>query len=210
MSSVKDLYRDYGGFKVDIKNWEIPDKGISALIGPSGSGKTSVFRLLIGLEPCPNLSWIFNGEDLAKLSIPDRRLGVVFQGLELFTHMTTEENLIFAEHARKITAEEGRSFREELVHVLKLEHCLHQKTATLSGGEKQRVALARALVGKPRFLFLDEPFSAIDEELKTEARNLVRRCVEHFDIPTLLITHDARDVGALASAQFKISHGQIL
>jgi len=209
MSLVQGLYRDYGDFRVDIPRWEIPDQGFSALVGPSGAGKTSVFRLLLGLEPCPTLSWIFKGEDLARLPVPQRRLGVVFQTLELFGHLTTLENLLFAERARKIKFDEGREFREELIRILKLEHCVNQKTETLSGGEKQRVALARALVGKPRFLFLDEPFSSVDEELKDKTRKLVKNCVERFSIPTLLITHDPRDVDALGAVQFRILNGRL-
>ncbi len=207
MSSVRGLYRDYGDFKVDVPSWELPEQGISALIGPSGAGKTSIFRLLIGLEPCPTLQWIFGGEDIAKLPVPQRRLGVVFQTLELFSHLTAEENILFAQQARGLTLE--HEFRKELTNVLKIGHCVHQKVSTLSGGEKQRVALARALAGKPRFLFLDEPFSAIDEAMRSDARQLVLDCVKRFSIPTLIITHDSRDVEALRAVPFKVSGGSL-
>src|SRR5690606_35874023 len=109
MSLVEGLIRDYGDFKIEIPRWEIPDLGVTALWGPSGSGKTSVFRLLIGLEPCPTLAWTFAGEDLAKLSPPARRLGVVFQNLELFPHMTAEENVLFAARARGIPSKDAVS-----------------------------------------------------------------------------------------------------
>lgn len=207
MSLVTGLFRDYGDFKVNIPTWEIPDKGISALIGPSGSGKTSVFRLLIGLEACPTLQWKFGSEDIAKLPVPQRKLGVVFQTLELFSHLTAMENILFAQRARGLTLE--HEFRDELILMLKIGHCIHQKTSTLSGGEKQRVAIARALAGKPRFLFLDEPFSAIDEEMRAEARLLLLKCVEKFSIPTLIITHDMRDVEALKATPFKLLAGSL-
>lgn len=209
MSQIKNLYRDYGEFKVDIPLWDLPDTGISALLGPSGSGKTSIFRLLIGLEPCPSLSWILNGTDLAKLPISKRRLGVVFQSLELFPHLTTEENIRFAERARRVDPIEADKLRDEVVQILRLERVLRQKVATLSGGEKQRVAIARALAGRPQFLFLDEPFSSIDEELRQESRTLVKKTVEVFNIPTLIVTHDPRDVRELGAQVFRIEDGSL-
>src|SRR4051794_28520253 len=104
MSSVQNMFRKYSdGFEIQIPNWQIADAGVTALWGPSGSGKTTIFRILIGLESCPRLTWTFQGEDLAKLPIPERRLGVVFQSFELFPHMTGEENILFAAKARRVT-----------------------------------------------------------------------------------------------------------
>lgn len=210
MSLVRGLVRDYDGFKIDIPEWEIADRGITALSGPSGSGKTSVFRLLIGLEACPSLHWIFEGEDLARLQPPARRLGVVFQSLELFPHMTAEENIVFAARARQMSAGEYQPRLKELVDDLRLQACLGRRAALLSGGEAQRVALARAVIAKPRFLFLDEPFSALDAELKSEARGLVRRLIERLSIPTLLITHDPEDLSALAQTVVRIRDGRLV
>ncbi|MEQ1875967.1 MAG: ATP-binding cassette domain-containing protein [Bdellovibrionia bacterium] len=208
MGSVRNLIRDYGDFKVEIPSWEISDQGITALWGPSGSGKTSIFRLLIGLELCPGLSWQFKGEDLAKLPVPERKLGVVFQTYELFPHLTAENNIRFAAEARGI-----KDFEKnlgELIDLLQLQSCRARPAHLLSGGEKQRVALARALIGQPRFLFLDEPFSAIDEDLREEARLLVKRVIESRGIPTLLITHDKRDVSFLAHNMVEIRDGRIV
>ncbi len=210
MSVVKNLQREYSGFSIDIPHWEIADTGITALIGPSGAGKTTVFRLLIGLEPCPSLSWIFKGEDLALLSPPERRLGVVFQSLELFPHMTAKQNILFAARARNMSAASVEPRLQELVQDLRLEACLLRQAHLLSGGEAQRVALARAVIAQPRFLFLDEPFSALDTKLKVEARDLVRRVMDRLQIPTLLITHDPDDIRALAQAAVEIHNGKIL
>jgi ABC-type sulfate/molybdate transport systems ATPase subunit len=210
MSLVTGLTKNYGDFTIEIPRWEIADQGITALLGPSGSGKTSVFRLLLGLESCPTLSWVFHGADLAKLSLKERRLGVVFQSYELFPHMTARENLEFAATARKIETQRRNQHMSTLSELLKISHVLNKNTSLLSGGEKQRVALARALIGEPRFLFLDEPFSAIDESLRNEARNLVKMTVQEFQIPTLLITHDKRDVEALASHQVQIENGRLV
>lgn len=210
MSLVKNLIRDYGDdFKIEIPHWEIPDQGITALWGPSGAGKTSVFRLLIGLEPCPGLQWHFQGEDLAQLPVPQKKLGVVFQSLELFPHMTALENIRFAAQARKVNEADQKI--SALARDLNIDAILQRSVEVLSGGERQRVALARALIGEPRFLFLDEPFSALDAELRSEARELVKKVVkEQYQIPTLLITHDPEDLKILADRVVKIKNGKLV
>lgn len=207
MSVVENLIKDYGDFRISIPFWEIPDQGITALWGPSGSGKTSVFRLLIGLEPCPGLIWKFADLDLASLDPSERRLGVVFQNLELFPHMTAAENILFAAHARGVGAREARERMKDLAEELRITSILHRKALVLSGGEAQRVALARAVVGQPRFLFLDEPFSSLDAQMREEARTLVARVVKRLAIPTLLVTHDEADLKALADSVVKIKDG---
>lgn len=208
MSLVENLIQDYGDFKIAIPRWEIPDQGITALWGPSGSGKTSVFRLLIGLEPCPGLKWRMGDVDLAALPPPERRLGVVFQNLELFPHMTAEENILFAARARGI--EDAQLKLDGIAEDLRMTGYLKRKAAVLSGGEAQRVALARAVIGDPRFLFLDEPFSSLDAELRGEARDLVKRLITRLRIPTLLVTHDREDLKALADSVVKIQAGKIV
>lgn len=213
MSLVERLVKNYDGFSIEIPRWEIPDSGVTALWGPSGSGKTSVFRLLIGLEPCPGLSWKFDGVDLAQLPVPARRLGVLFQSLELFPHMTAEENIWFAAEARLDSArfdrDVARARLKELTEDLRMSGYLGRKAHLLSGGEAQRVALARAVIAQPRFLFLDEPFSSLDAELKMDARGVVKRVIDKFKIPTLLITHDRDDLMALAQNVVKIKDGRL-
>ena len=209
MSLIQNLCRDYGDFKVDIPRWVLPDEGVTALWGPSGSGKTSVFNLLIGLEPCPGLSWDFQGRNLANLPPQQRQLGVVFQNYEIFPHLTAHQNIEFAAKARNIESAIAEKHLNELSETLQLQNCLNTKGALLSGGEKQRVALARALIGEPCFLFLDEPFSNLDQNLRDSARALVKKAIETHKVPTLLITHDEGDLKALAQAVVKIENGRI-
>lgn len=210
MSVVENLNRDYGDFRLQVDRWEIPDDGVTALWGPSGSGKSSIFRILIGLERCPGLRWMFAGQDLAALPVADRRLGVVFQGYELFPHMTAFENIRFAARARGLSADETRSRMGRLIGRLGLEPCRDRQARLLSGGEKQRTALARALVARPRFLLLDEPFSALDESRREEARELVRELLAEEGVPALLITHDERDIRALAQHVQRIENGRLV
>jgi sulfate transport system ATP-binding protein/putative spermidine/putrescine transport system ATP-binding protein len=209
VSLVENLRHDYGDFKLEIPSWEILDTGVTALCGPSGSGKTSVFRMLLGLEKNPNFSWIFKGEDLAKKKTPERRLGVVFQSYDLFPHMTARENILFAAKARKVPTERAEKRLKEISQTLKMDSFLDRKASLCSGGEKQRIALARAIIGEPQILLLDEPFSALDSNLRQESRKLVKDLIEKEKIPTVLVTHDKEDVDFLANKVSYIENGSI-
>lgn len=211
MSIVEGLIKQYdGGFSLKIPRWEIPDRGVTALWGPSGSGKTSVFRVLMGLESCPTLSWKFGDEDLAALPVPKRRLGVVFQSLELFPHMTALENILFAAHCRSLPQKEVQKKVKDLTTDLQMTAFLDRKAGVLSGGEAQRVALARALIAEPRILLLDEPFSSLDAALRSEARQLVKKVIVKQGIPILLVTHDEEDLRVLADSKVAIRDGQLV
>ena len=155
------------------------------------------------------LSWVLNGVDIAKLPIEQKKLGVVFQSYDLFLHLTALQNIDFAARARKVSPERQKQQMQNIVNCLKIEPILHRKAQVLSGGEKQRVALARALIGEPRFLFLDEPFSALDAELRSEARQLVLNTIRKFEVPTLLVSHDEADIQVLADHVVEIRNGKI-
>lgn len=210
MSRVKNLLKDFGSFRLEIPSLEIADEGVTAVWGPSGAGKTSLFRCLIGLEDCPEMKWIFRGEDLARLTPPDRHLGVVFQKLELFPHMTARQNIEFAALARGLSGAEFERRLGILREDLKLDSFLDRRASVLSGGEAQRVAISRAVITRPRFLFLDEPFSSLDADLRSDARALVKRVLEHFKIPTLMITHDEEDLRVLANHTVKVREGRVV
>lgn len=209
MSVVRNLHKKYKDFEIHIPEWTLLDEGVTALWGPSGSGKTTVLRVMTGLEDCGAWSWDFKGRDLAQFSPGERHLGVVFQSFELFPHLTAEENMLFAAKARKIPSAKAQHKLEELTKILQLEKCRGRQASLLSGGEKQRVALARALMGEPLFLLLDEPFSALDENLRDEARQLVKAVMAKEKIPALLITHDRKDIDVLATQVTKISNGML-
>ncbi|MFN7906357.1 MAG: ATP-binding cassette domain-containing protein [Pseudobdellovibrionaceae bacterium] len=209
MSYIKQLTRTYKDFSLDIPQWEILDQGVTALWGSSGSGKTSVFRCLCGLEPA-KFEWVINGVNIAQLPPQDRRLGVVFQNYELFPHLTGLNNIYFASEARNIPKEEADQKIESWNHLLGLDKFSHRKASLLSGGERQRIALAMALIGKPRILLLDEPFSALDAGLKHESRLMIKAIIETEQIPTILVTHDEADVHFLAKKVSHIENGRIV
>lgn len=210
MSLVENLVIKYSDFGIEIPKWEILDEDVTVLWGPSGSGKSTVMRALIGLEVCPTLIWDYQGVDLARLNIRDRKLGVVFQTLDVFPHMTGKENIFFAAHARKIDTRETEKKLKRLNEQLKMENFLDRKTNLLSIGEKQRVAFARALIGNPRILLLDEPFSALDDELKEESRLIIKNLIKEEKIPVVLVTHDKEDVKILAKKVTHIRNGKLV
>lgn len=209
MSFIRDLKLQIDDFKIEIPEWEIADSGVTALTGPSGVGKTSIVKVLLGLTPCAGFSWKMNDEDIAQLSVEKRRLGVVFQNYLLFPHLTARQNIEFAAEARGLARTKVDQKLMAWSKLLGLENCLDRRAELLSGGEKQRVSLARALIGQPRFLILDEPFSAIDAELRRESREWVRNLIALENIPTLLISHDRGDVESLASHEFFLRDGKI-
>lgn len=221
MSVVKKLIAHYGEFTIDIRNWEIPDRGVTALWGPSGSGKSSVLRLLLGLDAADEIEWSFAESssnpvihNLAQWPVNDRKLGIVFQHGELFGHMSARANIEFAAEAavrtRGLSREKATTNVARFLSRLRLEAVAERPAKMLSGGERQRVALARALIGEPRVLFLDEPFSALDAENRNEARALVRAVLDETKIPAVLVTHDENDFQGMSGKISRIENGRII
>lgn len=210
MSFIKNLYYKEDNFVLDVPEWEILDKGITVLSGPSGSGKTTLIRVLLGLEKKGSYSWEFKNVDLAKLPIEQKQIGVVFQTLDLFPHMTALENIEFAASARLIQKSDYELRLSAISNILQMNPFFKKNVTKISGGERQRVAIARALIANPRALILDEPFNALDSALKNEARQLLKKTVEHFNLPTILITHDAEDIQSLADKVSYIENGRLI
>jgi ABC-type sulfate/molybdate transport systems ATPase subunit len=213
--SVRVGYAPKSGtrFALDVA-LDVPP-GITVVLGPSGAGKTSLLSAIAGLIR-PDHGRIALGADVLfdaalKLDVPvhRRKVGLVFQTLALFPHLTAEANVAYGLFPRLGRAERRRRAHEwlERVHVA---HVAGRYPPTLSGGEAQRVALARALATEPTILLLDEPFSAIDAALRSELRSELKSLVGRVAIPTLFVTHDTDDARALADRVVQLSAGRVV
>jgi iron(III) transport system ATP-binding protein len=183
------------------------------LFGPSGCGKTTVLRLLAGLEIPEQGSIRIDGRLLASagknLVPPEKRdLGMVFQDLALWPHMTVEENLMFGLNARGILRREARIRVREMLQRVGLEHRIDAKPHELSGGEQQRVALARALVTRPSILLMDEPLSSLDDERKRRIASDLLDLQSQLGFTLIYVTHDRTETDLLASRVCQMRDGR--
>lgn len=209
MAYIKNLNYKIDNFSLTIADLEIQENTITVLMGPSGSGKTTLFNLITGFIPYKDWTFEIGGVDLAKLSIEEKQLGVVFQNHELFPHLTAQENVELVMKSRKNADALAMAQLQKYKTILQLDACWKTKAHVLSGGEKQRTSLLRALMSKPRLLLLDEPFSALDEQNKEEARKVVKSALEEAKITTLLISHDPKDAAIFGPQLIQLAQGQI-
>lgn len=192
-------------FKLDIK-FNI-GKEVLAIQGASGSGKTTILNIIAGLLKADR-SEIANGDVILessnkKIYLPSRKrnVGYMFQNYGLFPHLNVEKNIKFAMKDNELY--------DILLNVLNLTDLLKRYPSDISGGEKQRVALLRTLVTKPKVLLMDEPFSALDTELKEKLYPSFRELIKSLDIPVVIITHDNDEAKILADKIIHIDKGKI-
>ncbi len=166
-----------------------------ALLGPSGSGKTTLLRIIAGLETPDSGQVLFEGENVSDLSARHRQVGFVFQHYALFKHMTVFENVAFGLRVRRQRPARGgiEAKVRELLHLVQLEGMEKRYPSQLSGGQRQRIALARALAIEPRVLLLDEPFGALDAQVRKELRRWLRRLHDEMGITGVFVTHDQEE-----------------
>jgi len=183
-------------------------------MGPSGAGKSSVLAVLAGLA-VPERGRIVLGHevwlDRAKgIDVPvhARRLSYMFQGLALFPHMTALGNVTYGLHDLPRDEREPRA--RALLERLGVAHLAHRRPRTFSGGEAQRVALARAIARQPKLLLLDEPFSALDRDLRRQLTTLVRELVGELGIPLVHVTHSIAEARQLADQVVRIERGKVV
>jgi molybdate transport system ATP-binding protein len=184
-----------------------------ALLGPNGAGKSTIVRALAGLVPAPLSSVELNGAVLAdrRTFVPpeSRPIGVVFQGLLLFPHLSALENVAFPLRARGVARAESRLRAGALLEAVGARDRAGALPGALSGGEAQRVALARALACEPELLLLDEPLAALDVGAKRDVRALLRRTLRSFAGVAVIVSHDPSDAMTLADRIVLVERGRV-
>ncbi len=189
-----------------------------ALLGPSGSGKTTLLRIIAGLEFQDSGEVRLDGQDVSSLKVAERGVGFVFQHYALFRHMTVADNVAFGltvRRARKDLAKRRLSRRDiraradELLRLVQLDGLGNRYPAQLSGGQRQRVALARALAVEPKLLLLDEPFGALDAQVRKDLRRALRDLHRQMGLTSVFVTHDQEEALELADRVVVMNHGRI-
>jgi sulfate transport system ATP-binding protein len=210
MISVSSVSKHYGEFAAlsDV-SVEIEPGSLTALLGPSGSGKSTLLRVIAGLEVPDTGHVVLEDRDVTGLPPQQRDIGFVFQHYAAFKHMTVRDNVAFGLKVRKRPKAEIASKVDELLGIVGLSGYQDRYPSQLSGGQRQRMALARALAVEPKVLLLDEPFGALDANVRAELRAWLRRLHDEVHVTTVLVTHDQEEAMELADRIVVLNAGQV-
>jgi ABC-type Fe3+/spermidine/putrescine transport system ATPase subunit len=181
-----------------------------ALLGPSGSGKSTLLKIVAGLEIPESGSVWLDGQDISDWPPEKRRLALMFQDFALFPHLNLQDNVAFGLVEQGMGRAAAREKAQALLQRFGLGGRGAERVDTLSGGEQQRVALGRALITQPRALLLDEPFSALDAELRVSLREEFALHIAEHGMRALLVTHDEAEARAMASAAWRLQGGGLV
>jgi sulfate/thiosulfate transport system ATP-binding protein len=212
--TIENLNKQFGNYKaLDDINLEVNSGELIALLGPSGCGKTSLLRIIGGLDMADSGKLLFHGKDVEQRDARERNVGFVFQHYALFRHMTVFENVAFGlrvkpKRQRHNEAEIKRRVHE-LLNLVQLDWLADRYPSQLSGGQRQRIALARALAVEPEILLLDEPFGALDAQVRKELRRWLRRLHDELHITSIFVTHDQEEALEVADRVVVMNKGVI-
>lgn len=190
-------------------SFEAAPGGITTLLGPSGSGKTTLLRVIAGLEAADQGAVLLDGLDITHLPVRERGFGFVFQTFALFPHLTVRQNIAFGLEVRKASRAQTAARVDELLGLVKLEGFADRFPAQLSGGQRQRVGFARALAPYPSILLLDEPFGALDVQVRLELRQFLTELHAATHVTTLMVTHDQEEALELSDRIVVLDRGHI-
>ena len=212
--TITNLNKQFGSYKAlnDI-NLEVNSGELLALLGPSGCGKTSLLRIIGGLDVADAGKLLFHGEDVEQRNARERNVGFVFQHYALFRHMTVFENVAFGLRVKPKKERLNEAFIRhrvhELLNLIQLDWLADRYPSQLSGGQRQRIALARALAVEPKILLLDEPFGALDAQVRKELRRWLRRLHDELHITSIFVTHDQEEALEVADRVVVMNKGKI-
>ena len=211
---IEHIGKQFGSFTaLNDVTLTIPSGELVALLGPSGSGKTTLLRIIAGLETPDMGRILFSGQDTTERHVRERQVGFVFQHYALFKHMTVMDNVAFGLHVRpkqtRPSKAEIRDKVQELLKLVQLEGMAHRYPAQLSGGQRQRIALARALAVEPQVLLLDEPFGALDAQVRAELRRWLRKLHDEIHVTSVFVTHDQEEALEVADRIVVMNKGRI-
>ncbi len=207
---VRDVNKHFGAFQaLDDVSIDVTDGALTALLGPSGSGKSTLLRIIAGLETPDTGAVLIDGEDVTASPARERGIGFVFQHYAPFKHMTVHDNVGFGLSVRKRPKQEIRDRVTELLALVRLDGLADRYPSQLSGGQQQRMALARALAVQPQVLLLDEPFGALDAQVRAELREWLRRLHEEIHVTTIFVTHDQEEAMEVAEQIVVMNQGRI-
>jgi sulfate/thiosulfate transport system ATP-binding protein len=210
MIRVGNVSKQFGDFAAltDV-SVDIPSGSLTALLGPSGGGKSTLLRIIAGLETADTGTVEISGVDATRLSPQRRNVGFVFQHYAAFKHMTVAGNVAFGLQIRKRGKTETKRRVAELLELVHLEQFANRYPSQLSGGQRQRMALARALAVEPSVLLLDEPFGALDAQVRKELRAWLRRLHDDVHVTTVFVTHDQEEAMEVADSIVVMAEGRV-
>ena len=207
---VEDLTVRYGqALAVDGVTLAIEPGEVVALLGPSGCGKTTLLRVIAGFVRQASGRVRVDGATIDHLPANQRNIGIVFQNYALFPHMTVAENVAYGLRARGVRGPEVQARISRFLDVVQLGGFRERLPRQLSGGQQQRVALARALAVEPSILLLDEPFAALDRNLRLDMQIEVKRLQRTLGLTTILVTHDQDEAMSVADRIAVMNKGQV-
>ena len=191
-------------------NLQVPAGHTVALLGASGSGKSTLLKIIAGLEAPESGSVWLNAQDISGWPTERRRLALMFQDFALFPHLNLRDNVAFGLVEQGVRRTEARERADAMLQRFGLGGRGAERVHTLSGGEQQRVALARALITGPQALLLDEPFSALDADLRADLRAEFAERIREHGMRALLVTHDEAEARAMASSARRLQAGGLV
>jgi len=213
LMEIDELYFSYKGqepAQIYIDSLCIPEGGLLALLGTSGAGKSTILRLISGLLTPHQGTIKLSGEEITSKAPSARKIGMVFQQPILFPYLDVLANVAFPLRLGELPKSNAHKSAHEYLELVGMSNFAERSVQSLSGGQAQRVALARALAAKPQLLLLDEPFAALDVDIRAEMQELVARLRRELRLTMVLVTHDQREAGILADQVALLENGKIL